>query len=181
MIRETRNALTTEILAAVTRTANPSEVRARDTGVDTDTEERVDVVLDNTPRGVDRYNVTVRLSDNGVGRIKQVKPGDIEDFKVRYRTPNTASFRASDPEESVEPGCNDVVLASVVVEGVKTGSSAVEIEVNELRDVYGEPIEPRIENGCLTVGGGEPRRASWATAVAGGFAAAVLVTWRWFL
>lgn len=59
---------------------------------------------------------------------------------------------AVDLEDQVKPGNNNVMLATLVVKGIREGEGRIYITVKRMDDDRGDPVNPRVETGLLSVG-----------------------------
>lgn len=114
-------------------------------------EAAVVVTLDGAPDGLQRYNVTVGVSNADVATVESASAGDVEAFQVRSRAADSITFRAADLSESVEPGASNVTLGTVTLSTRDPGTAELVVTVHDFRTDEGEPLQPSTSRGTLAV------------------------------
>lgn len=141
-------------MSGLASTQQTPVVSTEDTNVGVDGTGSVDVVLDSAPNGIQTYNITVSVEDSQIAGINNVGQGDIEGFQIRTQSEDSITFRAADLSGNVESGSQQVNLGTVQIQGKHSGTTSLEIEIHELEDDEGNSVDPGVDGGSLTVGGG---------------------------
>ena len=113
----------------------------------------LDLTLRQGLRGLQTFYLTVSTRDPTVSEISEVTSMAIHPgfFEVVRHDPGSVTFRAADFMDEIRPGADDVVLAAVVVTGVKAGETVIDIAVEAMTDDEGFPIEPVVQPGEVTI------------------------------
>jgi hypothetical protein len=113
----------------------------------------LNLILVKAPQGLQRYEITVFVKDSTVAKIRDVKGVVIGDpfFQVISQTEDSIRFRALDLENRIQPGAENVVLASLTFMGVKGGQTELGIEINAFVDDEGKELKPTVKPGMLEV------------------------------
>ncbi|MCR4404744.1 MAG: hypothetical protein NUW06_05695 [Candidatus Acetothermia bacterium] len=120
----------------------------------------VPLTLDSAPTGLASFAITVTLVNGAIGEIENVLwPEPFEATGVFTIAPDRSSVTllANDSGDAVQSGAANVELAELVLRGKAAGSSGIALQVNQLKDDGGAPIEVRARDGSLTVTGGPDR------------------------
>ena len=122
--------------------------------------ETVDVplVLSEATSGLSGFDLVVSISNPGVAKLVDVS---FPAFGLTSHTIVSGSevhLKAVDLTHIVEPGAVDITLATVVVEGLKKGSSEIDVRIVRLDDDDGFAIPAEIVAGSVSVkrGAGPP-------------------------
>jgi PKD repeat protein len=142
-------------LAALVEEANPSltSLRLEHGRAGTGEEVELNLVLARAPQGLQKYDVVLSVSDSSVVQIKGARSGAIDPsfFQIVQQSPGSVEFRAADLKAQVEPGAEEVVLATIILVGMSRGEAALDIEVKVMADDEGNPIEPLVQSGAVEV------------------------------
>ncbi len=142
-------------LAALVEEVNPSLTSLRlEHGRGRAGEEvELDLILVRAPRGLQKYDIVLSVSDSSVAQIRRVRSEAIDPrfFQVVRQSPGSVEFRAADFKDQIQPGAGELVLVTVVLVGVSKGEAALEIEVKVMTDDEGNPIEPLVQPGIVEV------------------------------
>ncbi|MGM0590156.1 MAG: vWA domain-containing protein, partial [Halobacteriota archaeon] len=117
-------------------------------------ETSLDVSLDSIPNGMQRFNVTVCLSDP-VATVSGVEAGVTGMVETTAVGDRCVTFRGADLAEGAQANGGPVVLGTVTLGRPKPGQTAVTATVNELLDDRTQTVAARTEAGSLTVEKGE--------------------------
>ncbi|MGM0590679.1 MAG: hypothetical protein ACQETI_03450 [Halobacteriota archaeon] len=134
-------------------TAEGTTVSVTDSTVAPGENATVDVVLDATPNGLRKYNLTVSLADGTVANVDGATGQAIggNQFAVRSQTSDSITFRAADLSNSVQAGSDEVTLATVTLDNTSLGSTDIDVTVHEMTDEQDQQMNPTSEAGTLTV------------------------------
>jgi len=142
-------------LAALVEAATPSLTSLRlEHGIGgTGEEVELNLILAKAPRGLQKYDVVLSVSDSSVVQIKGAKSGLIDPrfFQVVTQSSDSIEFRAADFRDQIQPGAEEVILATIILIGVNRGEAALEIEVKVMTDDEGNPIEPLVQSGEVEI------------------------------
>jgi hypothetical protein len=114
----------------------------------------ITLTLDNAPRGLGGYNLKVTIENSSVAKITGVSfPGWATGMNTHGTLPATRDLlvKASDTGYEVESGASNVTLATLTLEGLYPGSTAITIQDTNFYDDKGEDIQPSVITGTLTV------------------------------
>jgi PKD repeat protein len=113
----------------------------------------LNLVLVKAPRGLQKYDIVLSVSDSSVAQIKGVRSGAIDPrfLQVVQQSPDELEFRAADFKTQIQPGAEEVILATIVLVGMSKGEAALEIEVKVMTDDEGNPLEPLIQPGGIEI------------------------------
>jgi hypothetical protein len=118
----------------------------------------VRVALSTAPEGVSGYLVRLTVADAAVARFEGASYPDrfaLTTAPEIDEDGRTMTLEAADMEGTVEPGAEDVTLATVDLAGRSVGESAVEVEVVQFDDDSGGRVRPAVEESVVTVASGE--------------------------
>lgn len=142
-------------LATLVEEANPSltSLRLEHGRGGTGAEVELNLVLGKAPRGLQKYDIVLSVSDSSVAQIKEVRSGAIDPkfLQVVQQSPDELEFRAADFKNQIQPGAEEVILATIVLVGMSKGEAALEIEVKVMTDDEGNPLEPLIQPGGVEI------------------------------
>jgi hypothetical protein len=114
---------------------------------------QVTIRLDEVPKGLAGYNISLTVSDPHVAEITQLAPPL---WAIPSRTSPLPSdhvwITGIDFSRIVQPGAKNVVLATITIHGLKEGESALNVTVTRIDDDGGYPIKPSIQDGIITIG-----------------------------
>ena len=111
----------------------------------------VPIVLGEATSGLSGFNLVVSLSNPSVAKLVDVS---FPAFGLTSHTIVSGSevhLKAVDLMHIVEPGAVDVTLATVVLEGLKKGSSKIEVQIVRLDDEDGFAIPAELVAGSVSV------------------------------
>ncbi len=111
----------------------------------------VSITLTSAPDGVAGFELVVTLSNASVASITSV---ELPDFGLaRHELVSSSEVRiiAVDIRRLVEQGASNAALATLTVQGLAPGTSTVSVRVDRLEDDAGEPLQPRLLPGVVTV------------------------------
>lgn len=114
-----------------------------------------DIVLKSASQGLQQYAFKFSVADPSVATIAEVLGVEIRGqfFQLGNVTASSAEFRALDLNNDVQPGAENLVLASVTLDVLASGSTAVELVVNAYVDDRGVKVDPDVTNGTLNAPG----------------------------
>lgn len=119
----------------------------------------LDLVLERAPAGLQQYVFVVELDSPEVAVLDAVEGVALSGnaFQVSSATEARAEFRALDLNNDVTPGAEGVVLARLTLAARAEGATPVRLTVRAYVDDSGAKVEPEVQNGVFTVGGGTPQ------------------------
>jgi len=113
------------------------------------------LILARTPTGLRRYDISVSVRDGSIARIGSAEKGRAIDgllFQVLKQTGDAIKFRAlSLFETRILPAAQDVILAEIILVGVKEGKTWMDAKVTAFIDDEGNNVAPVVEPGLLEV------------------------------
>jgi PKD repeat protein len=117
---------------------------------------KIDLVLDEAPEGLSGFNLTVSLSDPSVGEIEGIGYPDWVSLADNSTLPaGGAWIKAVDmgagENGNVAPGATGIVLATLSLRGISSGTSGITVTVNQMSDDLGENLAPSVNAGTFTV------------------------------
>ncbi len=115
----------------------------------------VDLTLDVADQGLSGYILSVYPEDPAIVTISGASFPPWA--SLSDATPGSGSemtIRALDLNESVNPGAQNVVLATLNLNGVASGSTRIMVKITQIDDDQGSSITPQITPGSITVAGG---------------------------
>jgi PKD repeat protein len=140
-----------QVLAELLDARTPSDtvLRVESIEVQAGRESTVRVILVHAPKGLQKYDILLSLSDPRVAQIVGVNPGAIDArfTQIASQSPQAIRVRAVDFARQVEPGARDVTLVSIVLRGTGEGSASLDLDVRVMTDDEGVSLEPRVESG----------------------------------
>ena len=108
-------------------------------------------VLSDAPTGLAGPDIVVTLSKAGVASIVGAELAEFGLASVEQISATEVRFRAADLAGIVEAGAVDSTLATLTVYGDKKGSTDVLINILRLDDEGGNPINPAVLTGTVSV------------------------------
>jgi hypothetical protein len=115
-------------------------------------ETEIRIIADVLPDGLAGYNLTVTLDDSSVAEIVGVSYPSWVTVTENSSLPGSSVYLAAlDGDNAVQPGAEDVVLATLTVSGKDMGSANLSIVVNRLDDDEGYHIESELASGTVEV------------------------------
>jgi len=130
----------------------------------------IPLVLNSAPAGVLDYAITVQAAEGAVLDIEDVSfPAAFSGTAQVRIAPdrNSVRFSASDAENRITSGDNQVTLAKIGVRGAMNGSTRLLINIARLSDDLGIFLNAAVSNGQVEVKGGPPQDESTLTLVGG--------------
>jgi hypothetical protein len=142
-------------VAAAGTAASPT-LSASSATTTVDDETTVNVTVSEVPDGLSGFNVTLEIADADVGSVVDASINDEMGLKETTVVDDGAGVRlkAVDVDDVVQSGDGPVTLATVTLRGDATGSSALQIDVDQVDDDDGNRIEPALGDASLTVDDG---------------------------
>lgn len=114
---------------------------------------QVVIRLDEVPKGIAGYNISLAVGDPDVAEITHVA---LPLWAFPTRTSPLPDGRVwitgIDFSRTVQPGALDVVLATITLHGLKVGKTALKVNVVRIDDDGGYPVKPSIQDGIITIG-----------------------------
>nr|WP_246310195.1 alkaline phosphatase PhoX [Halobaculum halophilum] len=103
------------------------------------------------PSGVSEGRVTVSLSDHTVASIIDVSVHDDLSSSEHSISPDgsSATLGFADPDGNVQPGGNEVTLASLTLRARGPGTTDLDVDVHRLDDQDGDAIDVEARSGVL--------------------------------
>lgn len=131
----------------------------------------VEVTLSSAPDGVAGFEFRLELSSTDrvevVGAAVSDRFGITESEVVDDGA--AARFKAADIGERVQPGSENVTLATVTLSGLSAGEATIELAVDSVDDDDGDPIDPVLGAASVTVDeSGEGPGGSQGSGASGG-------------
>jgi PGF-pre-PGF domain-containing protein len=131
------------LVACTAASASPSLVIDPSEPVSVGAGETIDVSLgiDELPDGLSGYTITVELDDPEVAEITAVEyPGWVSVTEDSSLPDSSIYIKAFDGSSQVQSGAQDVVLATLTLEGLSGGSAGITVTVTRLDDDDGEEL-----------------------------------------
>jgi len=101
----------------------------------------VNIMLSTAPNGLSGYNISISVSNSSIARIFKLKPPEWAALQVNGSiSEGTVWIRVVDLYEKVQPGSGNIILASIVLEGLSEGVAEIIVRANAMDDDYGDPI-----------------------------------------
>lgn len=132
----------------------------------------VDVVLSSAPDGLAGFSATVTVGDTEVAEVTNATySGELVELADTEPAGDGSSVElgAFDPQRIVQPGAEDVLLATIELEGVADGETDVSVSVDQMDSDDAERMDPATRSGTLVVGSSD---AGESVDLPGGFPAA---------
>ncbi len=145
---------------ATTVTVSPATIPDAGSSVD------VTIVADSLPTGLSGYIMTASVADPSVAEITAVTFPSWASMKLNSAVPaSEVSLRASDLSLGVSPGATGVTLVTLTVKGKIAGATTLGLTVRQMDpDGAGDPINPTVIPGTISVGGVVPTATVTPTA-----------------
>ncbi|WP_137291417.1 alkaline phosphatase PhoX [Natronorubrum halophilum] len=126
-----------------------------------------DLTLSSVPDGLAGGRVTVSVDQTDVAEIVDASYHDALELTAGPSISadgSSVEFRFADLENEIESGGRNVTVATLELEGIGTGTADITVDVHELDDDSGMPIEPQARPGVVVtgppaIGGGPGGRA----------------------
>lgn len=148
--------LSTVALCSLVQPALAQTISVQTASVKVDSTVSVSLSLDSAPSGLASFALTVSLADGSVAAIEDVVwPDPFKATGVFTVSPDRSSVTllANDSGDAVQSGATSVELAQVVFKGKAAGSSAIALQVNQVKDDEGVQLEVGARDGSLSVSG----------------------------
>ncbi|ELZ06761.1 alkaline phosphatase PhoX [Natrialba aegyptia] len=133
----------------------PAVIRVDSLAVSQEATGEIDLTLSSLPNGIAGGRVTVTLDHTDVASITDATYGDGFELTAAPEISEDGSaveFRFADIENEIEPGTTEATLATIELEGVGAGATDATVEVHDLDDDSGMPIEPQRRPGVVVTG-----------------------------
>ncbi len=134
---------------------NPTvSVEAEEGRVGADGSTTATVRLDEAPDGLAGFRIDVGVADTSVA---EVSGGSYPDAFGLTEEPEVAAdgsvvtLKASDTEDAIQPGATDIVLGTVTLSSVDTGTTDLTVTIQALDADGGDAIDPIIETGVVDI------------------------------
>lgn len=111
----------------------------------------IPIVLSEAPSGMAGYNFVVTLSNPTVAHFVGAEFLEFGLTSEELVSSSEIHLKGADLINMVEAGAADVMLATIIVQGVKRGNTDIQIAVNRLDDDGGYPIEAQVASGSISV------------------------------
>lgn len=142
--------LATLILLVTSATGNVLSVQNCD--VTAGSTASVDIVLDEAPGGLSGYSINVTIEDPSVATVSAVSFPSWASLNETSSLPSPyCRIKASDLSEHMQAGAKDITLATMTIQGLSTGATAVALNVSMMNDDTDGNISPVLEPGTLSV------------------------------
>jgi hypothetical protein len=157
--------LVTGVSAVNVISAEPSTVSVQP-GSTTD----VKIIVDELPNGISGYGVKVTLTDSSVAKIVNVTfPSWTILSNTTQLTPGSVKFIGIDLNKEVQPGSTNVLLATIIIEGITSGTTPVVISNVTMDDGNGTDVNaPPVTTGPTVSGNGNSGGGSYSAGGGGG-------------
>ncbi|MDI6718627.1 MAG: putative Ig domain-containing protein [Methanomicrobiales archaeon] len=110
----------------------------------------MDIRLDSAPQGLSGYNISLALSNPGVGEIVAVSFPSWAAIHSNTTLPaDSVALKAVDLSDTA--GTSDILPATAALRGVAAGSTNLLITVNQMDDDNGDEMIPSMRPGLFTV------------------------------
>ncbi len=157
--------LTLSVLSCVGLAQEAPVLRVEDVQGQVGQSTTLNLVLERAPAGLQQYVFVVELDSPAIAALEGVEGVALAGnaFQVSSATEARAEFRALDLNNDVAPGAEGVVLARLTLAARADGATPVRLTVRAYVDDSGAKVEPQVQNGVLTVGGGASQPSEPAT------------------
>lgn len=142
-----------------------SVVSAESQNVSEGTDATVNVSIDTAPNGLQKYNLTISLSNPGAADIDTARIGDFGPFKIVAQSADSVTVRAVDLNDGAPPDSGPIQLTTLELTNTTEGTTDIEITVNEVLDDDGNTVVPATQAGTLTVTAGDDGQSQANTTV----------------
>jgi len=113
----------------------------------------IPVILDVAPAGVSGYKCTASLSPGGIAQITSVSMPDWAGIKLVDGAPGEKVLISGlDLEMKVEAGAGPVQICTLTVQGQANGVATLTLDITEITDDAGNPIQVELRPATITVG-----------------------------
>lgn len=109
------------------------------------------ITLSDAATGLSGYDLTVSLADATVATIASTTLPAFGLVSQQTLSPSSVRLRAVDLMRLIEVGAGQVPLATLTVDGLKPGQTAVTVSVTRLEDEGGFPISHQVVVGSVTI------------------------------
>ncbi len=109
------------------------------------------ITLSDAATGLSGYDLTVSLADPTVATIASTTLPGFGLVSQQALSASSVRLRAADLMRLIEVGAGEALLATLTVDGLKPGQTAVTVSVARLEDESGFPITHQVEAGSLTI------------------------------
>jgi len=111
----------------------------------------IPIVLSEAPDGVSGFDIVVSLSNANVASIVSAEFPDFGLTQYTQISDSQVRLKAVDFAGVIESGATNVTLATLTLQGLKKGSTDIQISVNILDDDFGYPITVTPVDGTFSV------------------------------
>ena len=112
----------------------------------------LNIAIDSVPAGLSGYNINVSVADPTIATIAGVSFPSWATLNLNSSIPaSSVNIDAVDLSDQIQTGATDVPLGTVIIRGLKGGSTPIQITVNEFDDDLGNPVSPTVEPGTFSV------------------------------
>ena len=109
------------------------------------------ISLSDAATGLSGYDLTVSLADPTVASIATTTLPGFGLVSQQALSASSVRLRAADLTHLIEVGAGQVLLATLTVDGLKPGQTAVTVSVARLEDEGGFPISHQVVAGSMTI------------------------------
>ncbi|MFP4589618.1 MAG: hypothetical protein ACLFN4_05825, partial [Candidatus Acetothermia bacterium] len=120
------------------------------------------LILDQAIDGLGRLDASIVSASPQVLELKSVSPEAVADqfFQVDEESPEQLTFKMVDLGDAIDPGEENVQLVSFEAQALEEGEIEVGLEVIQYTDEEGNPVDPEVRPGSVTVLASEPDEES---------------------
>ena len=112
----------------------------------------MNVTLDSAPTGLSGYDITISVADPSVANITGYSFPSWATLNSNTTFPSSQTRVVGvDLNDQVQATNSPVTLGTVTLQGLKSGSSQVQITVNEIDDDAGNMVSPTVQPGTFSV------------------------------
>jgi hypothetical protein len=109
------------------------------------------VVLDQAPAGLSGFNLVVTLNDSSKAEVIDAEFPNFWPAAATIESQTQIRVTAADVFLAVESGAANVTLATIIVRGLTTGQTGVQVVNEGLDDDLGNPIDAQAVLGVLNI------------------------------
>ncbi len=114
------------------------------------------ITLSDASTGLSGYDLTISLADPTVATIASTTLPGFGLVSQQALSASSVRLRAADLMHLIELGAGQVLLATLTVDGLKPGQTAVTVSVARLENEGGFPISHQVVAGSVTILNGAP-------------------------
>ena len=125
----------------------------------------IKIVLSEAPNGLSGYNISISIRNPSVVRTSRIIPPEWAALQTNGSiSEDTVWIKVVDLYEKIQSGSENIILASIVLEGLSEGTVELQVKANAMDDDFGDPII--VSDASFTISVVAPTPASTPTETA---------------